>query len=379
MRLIGDFKDEKEMYGFHAFLLKEGVQNTFEPFKDPSSKEIRYHVWITEEDDFDKACGWYEELKKNPSDPRFQRRKEDIIIPRPPIRAPKDWKVHVKMRKVPPRLTLTNFIIFVCVLLYFINGFQASQIQERKGAVSLELGLTPLQKNLLFDYPQYLENFTAFFEAYPVKTVEEIKDLPPDGQLCFHKVQETPTWKGFSELIVTRSLKNWEDLPAGTLFGKIRQGQFWRLFTPCLLHAGLLHILFNMAWLWILGRQMEERLGKLKMALMIVITGIVANVAQYLVGGPIFLGFSGVVVGMVGFIWMRQKIAPWEGYPLQRPTIIFILVFVVAMLVLEVISMSLQFFRVTEISANIANTAHIVGGLVGIALARIPFFSRGLK
>jgi membrane associated rhomboid family serine protease len=54
-------------------------------------------------------------------------------------------------------------------------------------------------------------------------------------------------------------------------------------------------------------------------------------------------------------------------------------VFVIAMLVLEIASMAMQFFRVTELSANIANTAHIVGGLVGIALARVPYFSRGIK
>jgi GlpG protein len=379
MRLVGDFKDERGMYGFHAFLLKEGIQNTFEPFKDPAAHELRFHIWIVEEDDFDKAYAFYEEFQKNPSDPRFQRKKEEIAVPRPPNAPPQKWKVRVEIPRSPTRLTLTNLIILVCALLYFINGFQATKIEDRKGVVALEIGLTPLQKALLFDYPQYLENFEAFLEMYPVKKVEEIKELPPEAQQCFQKLQQVATWKGFSELIVTRSLKDWNDLPPKTLFGKIREGQVWRLFTPCLLHGGLLHILFNMAWLWILGRQMEDRLGKFKMAVMIVITGIVANVAQYLMGGPIFLGFSGVVVGMVGFIWMRQKVAPWEGYPLQRPTIIFILVFVIAMLVLEIASMAMQFFRVTELSANIANTAHIVGGLVGIALARVPYFSRGIK
>lgn len=379
MRLIADFKDEKEMYGFHAFLLKEGIQNTFEPFKDPMAKEMSYHVWIAEEDDFDKACLWYEEFKANPSDLKFQRRKEDIVIPRPPTPPPKEWKVHMEMVKNRPRITLTNLLIFICAVLYFINGIQAAKIQEKKGPIFLELGLTPLQKKLFFDYPQYLENFEAFLDAYPIKTLEEVKQLPLEGQECFKKVQEVPTWKGFSELIVTRSLNDWKELPLKTLFGKILRGEIWRLFTPSLLHAGLLHILFNMAWLWILGRQIEDRLGKLKMVVMVFIVGIVANIAQYLMGGPVFLGFSGVVVGMVGFIWMRQKVAPWEGYPLQRSTIIFIVVFVGAMFILEVVSMSLQFFRVIELSANIANTAHIVGGLSGIVLGRIPFFSRGVK
>ena len=101
-------------------------------------------------------------------------------------------------------------------------------------------------------------------------------------------------------------------------FEKIRQGEVWRLFTPCLLHFDFLHILFNMAWLWILGKQIEERIHWKKLGLLILIVGIVSNTAQYLVSGPSFLGFSGIVVGMAGFIWMRQRNAPWEGYPLSR-------------------------------------------------------------
>jgi GlpG protein len=161
------------------------------------------------------------------------------------------------------------------------------------------------------------------------------------------------------------------------LFEKIRQGEFWRLFTPCLLHRDFLHILFNMVWVWILTKQIEERLRIWKICLMILIIGVISNTVQYFVSGPYFLGFSGVVVGMAGFIWMRQKIAPWEGYPLQRSTILFLLFFVVAMFALELITFSLQLFSVIQISPNIANTAHIIGGIVGILLGRMPFFSRG--
>ena len=134
-----------------------------------------------------------------------------------------------------------------------------------------------------------------------------------------------------------------------------------------------------MAWLWILGRQLEQRLSLPKMFLMILIIGVLSNVVQYIMGGPIFLGFSGIVVGMVGFIWMRQKLAPWEGYPLQRPVILFIVVFVAAMLALELISLSLQFFHLVQLSANIANSAHIAGGIIGMLLARLRFFARRSK
>ncbi len=165
----------------------------------------------------------------------------------------------------------------------------------------------------------------------------------------------------------------------GPLFTKIREGEVWRLFTPCLLHAGILHILFNMAWAWLLIKQVEQRLSKWKTLILILLIGIVANFAQYFVSGPYFLGFSGVVVGLVGFIWVRQKIAPWEGYPLQKSTFLFILIFVIAMFALEIFSLVSAAITAKEISANIANTAHIIGGITGALFGRLPFFSRGSK
>jgi GlpG protein len=42
---------------------------------------------------------------------------------------------------------------------------------------------------------------------------------------------------------------------------EILHGQIWRLVTPAFLHAGLMHILFNMLWLKDLGSLIEARLG----------------------------------------------------------------------------------------------------------------------
>jgi GlpG protein len=202
-------------------------------------------------------------------------------------------------------------------------------------------------------------------KEYNFLPYEKIDLLPTTEKMVLSEALSIPSWKG---------ILNYQD-QNGPLFEKIGKGEVWRLFTPCLLHGGILHILFNMAWVWILCKQIEIRMNRLKVLLMMIIIGVVSNVAQYLMSGPYFIGYSGIVVGLVGFIWMRQKIAPWEGYPLQKGTIIFILIFIGAMMGLELLSFFLKFFSI-NISANIANTAHIVGGLIGILLARIPFFSR---
>ncbi|CCB89927.1 rhomboid protease glpG [Simkania negevensis Z] len=161
------------------------------------------------------------------------------------------------------------------------------------------------------------------------------------------------------------------------MFIKLRQGEVWRLITPCLLHGGFLHILFNMLWLWLLGRQIEERIKLWQYLLITLIIGIVSNAAQYLMSGPLFIGYSGIITGLAGFIWMRQRQAPWEGYPLNRGTLIFLMVFIFGMLALQVISFILMRTGAVEFPMNIANTAHITGAIVGALLGRIPFFARG--
>lgn len=378
MRLIGSFQEEKQAYDFQTFLLKQGIQSSYDTHRNPEAKTLSFDFWIESEDDIPKAYQWYLEFQQNPSDPRFKRAKEEpVLAPSNSTVEKSRWKIRVEMPQNPPTVTftLTNLFILLCAAIFFFNGFEAASILHQKGELALEYG-TEIDQELLFDYPQYFENFKEFLDLYPIKTIKELDELPPEAKECYKKLQNAPTWKGFSELIVTRSLTDWRDLPPHTLFGKIRQGEIWRLFTPVLLHGSIIHILFNMIWLSILGKQIELRLGKFRYLFLILLLGVIPNVVQYLISGPNFIGFSGIVVGFAGFIWMREKVAPWEGYPLQKIVLIFLFVYVMAMLALEIVSMSLQFFHVTELSANIANAAHIVGGLLGMFFARLPFFSR---
>lgn len=350
MRLIGEFKSEPQAFSFQAFLKSEQISSNYE-----LTQEASYRLWIVEEEDFDKAYSFYQEWLKNPHDPRFEVKE-----------VPSQWKVRSSASSSSNRKagTLNHLIIFICTLFFIINGFQ------KQTALA---GVTPLERVMLFDYPQFLVNLESFFKIYPARTPEE---LSPEGQACFEKVKNSPTWKGVADLIITRKWSSYHQIPEGTLFGKIRQGQLWRLYTPVLLHGGILHLLFNMAWVWMLGKSIEQRLGVIRYLVLSVIIGVISNIAQYLMSGPEFLGYSGIVVGMVGFIWMRQKIAPWEGYPLDPTIVRFIAIYVLGLLALGLISMMLNFFHVTEMDANIANTAHIIGGLAGIACARIPFFNR---
>jgi membrane associated rhomboid family serine protease len=138
--------------------------------------------------------------------------------------------------------------------------------------------------------------------------------------------------------------------PGTGLLRSVLSGELWRLLTPIFLHFGLLHLLFNMLWLWDLGGALEARRGFGFLALFVLISGIGGNLAQYLItGSPYFGGMSGVVFGLLGFIWMQGRYNPWAGMALSNEIMIMMLIWFV--------------LGWTGLIGPIANWAH-TGGLV---------------
>lgn len=243
------------------------------------------------------------------------------------------------------------------------------------GEFSLSVGLTPIQRDLFFDYPKAMESMNQVILRYNIRSLEDLPNLTKAGQRQLRQAEEIPMWNGL--MVETMQWIHTGDFDYKVpLFEKIREGQVWRFFSPCLLHKDIIHLAFNMGWLFLLGLQIERRIFKYRFLLLILLIGIVSNTAQYLLGGPYFLGFSGVVVGLAGFIWIRQKKAPYEGYPLPRATALFVFYFVLAMMVLEVIAVLAQAIFSIAFPLNIANTAHVAGGITGLILGRFAFFRR---
>ena len=57
-----------------------------------------------------------------------------------------------------------------------------------------------------------------------------------------------------------------------------RNGEFFRLFTCIFLHAGILHLFFNMYSLYIVGPQIESFYGKLKYIFIFAFSGICGSI-----------------------------------------------------------------------------------------------------
>ncbi|MGN7386476.1 rhomboid family intramembrane serine protease [Sporosarcina sp. SAFN-015] len=82
----------------------------------------------------------------------------------------------------------------------------------------------------------------------------------------------------------------------------ISEGEWWRLVTPMFLHAGLMHLLFNMFSLFIFGPELERIAGKARFLTIYLLSGIFANIAYFFLGDDLIphVGASGAIFGIFG-------------------------------------------------------------------------------
>jgi membrane associated rhomboid family serine protease len=88
----------------------------------------------------------------------------------------------------------------------------------------------------------------------------------------------------------------------GALFGPaVHAGDYWRLITSGFLHAGLIHIAFNMYLLYVLGTMLEPALGRLRFVTLY-FTSLLGGSLGALLINPLSLtvGASGAVFGLMG-------------------------------------------------------------------------------
>lgn len=389
MRLICTMQADSSKENPHEFsyyLTSQGIGNTCEPVEGQPSQ---FYIWVHDEDLVDKAQKLYRAYRDNPKDPRYRMPHEDAIrthqeklfkesVEETPEKEEAPAPKKRRLLSPAPYGSLSISIILLAIALFIWSQIQRPLTvpPTLKGVVQAPL-LSPLEKALLFDYPHYFELRDELFKIYTPAEIEKKEPPPAEAIQLLQTIQKTPTWSGLYDLFVTHYLT--PSIPfsySGPLFEKISQGEVWRLITPVMLHASLLHIFFNLLWFILLGNQIEFRIGFFRYLLFMVVVGVLSNIAQYLMSGPFFMGLSGIIVGMAGFIWARQQVAPWEGYLLNRFTLIFLGIFVIGMFGLQVFLFFLQLFgQVTLPGVLIANTAHLTGGIVGYLLGRMRFFS----
>lgn len=94
------------------------------------------------------------------------------------------------------------------------------------------------------------------------------------------------------------------------LFKEVMSGEIWRLWSPMFLHFNFFHILFNSMWIKDLGKIQETQMGAKVFILFVLVVGLLSNLTQYFLTGPGFGGLSGLVYGLLGYLWMYRHFHP---------------------------------------------------------------------
>ena len=83
----------------------------------------------------------------------------------------------------------------------------------------------------------------------------------------------------------------------------LEQGQWWRLATCVVLHANLLHLLFNSLALRQLGSVLEPAVGSVRFGAYLVLAGLAGSAASLLLShASMSVGASGAVCGVLGLL-----------------------------------------------------------------------------
>jgi GlpG protein len=157
------------------------------------------------------------------------------------------------------------------------------------------------------------------------------------------------------------------------LVPELLHGQIWRLITPIFVHFGPLHIIFNLLMLQNMGTLLETREGTHRFVWLVLVAAVLSNVAQLCASNlfdmrfllaplttgihqnPNFGGMSGVNYALFGYIWLRSR-GGLAGYMIHPNTVFMMLGWLVVCM--------------TGMLGGVANTAHVVGLLVGMAAAQ---------
>jgi membrane associated rhomboid family serine protease len=112
---------------------------------------------------------------------------------------------------------------------------------------------------------------------------------------------------------------------------------YWPFLTAMFLHAGWLHILGNMWFLWVFGRAIEDRMGPARFLIFYLLCGVVASVVQVITmpnATVPTVGASGAIAGVMGaYLWLYPRsrivtLVPIFFWPffLEIPAVVFLVV-----------------------------------------------------
>ncbi len=310
MRFLGQIAGRIRAETFVAYLLTKGVSTHIEGLQHDQDQ---FEVWIRDEDLLGKAKVELVEYLRNPDDGKYKASIPEAakILKDKQAAAQRAAKNIQHMGSSPGRLLrggippLTLTLLLLCIAASIASNFMNPRPTNKLGVAVA-------------------------------------------GQLSF---------------VSAIDFRNTQD-PAISL----KEGEFWRAITPIFLHGSTIHLALNMMFLVSIGRIVERLEGTTRFALIVLLTALLPNLWQGLsppnfLGSPGFVGISGVLYGLFGFLWTKSTLRPELGFRVPGQVVIMLL----ALLVLGF----------SGIFVGVANLCHLGGLIVGISIAWIDVhFSR---
>jgi len=165
-------------------------------------------------------------------------------------------------------------------------------------------------------------------------------------------------------------IERWAFVPTRFLADPV--GEIPTLFTSMFMHAGWLHLLGNMLYLWIFGDNVEDRLGHGMYTVFYILCGLGATFAQlaFSLGSSIpNLGASGAIAGVLGaylVMFPRGSVNVLLGRIDTRMSALIVIGF---WIVIQIFSQVSAFTASSQTEGGgVAYMAHIGGFVAGVVL-----------
>ena len=256
------------------------------------TRDDQFAIWVHDEERMDEAKAILEELLENPDSPKFSSRQREAKAQRKEIQREEKKSRH---RVVKARQKLAD--------------------ENRVGMVTMGL--------ILFCVGIYVLAMSK----------EAIHDA-------------------LIPRILARVGPGFMVVDLGATIGATFEAGPWRFFTPVFLHGGLLHLGFNMLFLFRLGAMVEKAHSGLRLVLMTFIFGTMGVLTELAWTGTPAVGMSGVIYGLFAYLWLRGRYDPTFRYGVDRSTVLWLMIWYVLCFT--------GFMRI----ANGAHTAGLVLGAI---------------
>lgn len=164
-------------------------------------------------------------------------------------------------------------------------------------------------------------------------------------------------------------IQRWAFVPRRFLADPV--GDSITLFTAMFMHAGWLHLLGNMLYLWIFGDNVEDRLGHGLFLVFYILCGLAATFAQLafnMASEVPNLGASGAIAGVLGaylIMFPRGRVRMLMG---RMVVPMSALAAIGLWFLLQIFSQISAFTASSQTEGGVAYMAHIGGFIAGVIL-----------